>query len=82
MEKYITLTERQRFTQGYEAQGSRDIKYSKREMDIVTAFNTFYKRKEIYAHWFATRSIGKRAPRQCALKTGRLNLRARRVDTV
>ena len=86
--RYITLSERQRFTQGYEAQGKQDIKYNKRELEIVTAYylkqymdeeaqafeqvqneRTRYKRKEIYAHWFARRGVRKRAPRQSALKS-------------
>ena len=36
--RYITLSERQRFTSGYEAQEKRDIKYNKREMEDVTAY--------------------------------------------
>ena len=87
---YITLSERQRFTSGYEPQdgpqGRRDDKYNKKEMEIVTAYylkqyvqeetkafeqvdaeRTRYRKKELYASWFAKRGVGKRAPRQSAL---------------
>ena len=85
--RYVALSERQRFTSGYEAQGKQDIKYNKREIEVVTAYylkqyieeeaqafeqvsneRTRYKRKEMYAHWFAKRGVSKRAPRPSALK--------------